>query len=492
MNGKLDKNSLGYLGIDYQYRLVKCFVEDSKFFRELANIIEPAYFTDPLLRLFVDTVCRYYRRESMVPSYDTICIQLKDRATTEIEVAETDALIKKVKFETSLEGMTTVEELATKFFKQQNYAKIAKKIIECVEHGDDDKFDEIQHLWDEASLAGGGEDFGYSVFDEDVENEAFSPTASVPIPTGVSALDAVLNGGLDKGKVGVIIGSSGFGKTTFATAIASYASTYCSELNNNDGFKVLQIYFEDKNRDIARKHYARIATEVAGFDIEAKDLTKTPVDAEEIRKVVDNYPDRERMKRNLRLKSFLTNTKSATDIERFIKRLINKGFKPDLVIIDYFECLLPEKGGYSNDSEWARQAKTMRKLENIATELDCAIWIPTQGNKGSFTSDLVTQDQAGGSIVKIQAAYVILSIARSIEDQEQNKATLAVLKNRSGASGKVWRGIKYNNGTSVISCDDVIEYDNALTWKEDEEKAQEQDRINRIRSIQGECRQSGN
>ena len=40
MNGKLDKNSLGYLGIDYQYRLVKCFVEDSKFFGELANIID--------------------------------------------------------------------------------------------------------------------------------------------------------------------------------------------------------------------------------------------------------------------------------------------------------------------------------------------------------------------------------------------------------------------------------------------------------------------
>ena len=127
----------------------------------------------------------------------------------------------------------------------------------------------------------------------------------------------------------------------------------------------------------------------------------------------------------------------------------------------------------------------------MATELDCAIWIPTQGNKGSFTSDLVTQDQAGGSIVKIQAAYVILSIARSIEDQEHNKATLAVLKNRSGSSGKVWRGIKFNNGTSTISCDDVVEYDNALTWKEDEEIAREQERNNMVRSLAAKNRQSG-
>ena len=33
MAGKqLDKNNLGYLGIDFQYKLAKIFVEDSKFF----------------------------------------------------------------------------------------------------------------------------------------------------------------------------------------------------------------------------------------------------------------------------------------------------------------------------------------------------------------------------------------------------------------------------------------------------------------------------
>jgi len=487
MPGKLDKSNLGYLGIDYQYKLVKCFVEDSKFFSGIANIVEPAYFTDPLLRLVVDTINNYYRKESMCPSYDTIAVKMKDRATTEIEVAETDAIIKKLRFETSLEGNLTTEELATKFFKQQNYVKIAKKIISSVEQGTEN-FDDVQRLWDEASLVGGEDDFGYSIFDEDAENEAFSPTASVPVPTGISALDKVLVGGLEKGKIGVIIGSSGFGKSTFCTAISSYASTYKCDLNNNEGYKVLQIYFEDKKRDLTRKHYARLATELLQTDVEAKDLTRDPVEADEIRKVIDNYPDKETMRKNLRLKSYYTNTKSATDIERFVKRLINKGFKPDLLIIDYFECLLPEKGGYSNDSEWTRQARTMRKLENMATELDCAIWVPTQGNKGSFTSDLVTQDQAGGSITKIQAAYVILSIARSIEDQEQNKATLAVLKNRSGQSGKVWRGIKFNNGTSTISCDDVMEFDSGLEWKEEEEKAREADRIKRIRQIQTEHR----
>lgn len=486
---KIDKSNLGYLGKEYQYRLVKCFVEDAKFFNSIANIVEPAFFTDVLLRMFVSVIRDYYRKESMVPSYELICIKMKEKATNEIELAETDSLIHKLKFEISLEGNSEIEALATKFFRQQNYAKIAKRIIECVEQGDDDKFKEIQKLWDDASLAGNNEDFGYSIFDPEVECEALSSISSVPIPTGVSALDNILNGGLEKGKVGVIIGSSGFGKSTFSTAIASFASTFKCDLNNNQGFKVLQIYFEDKRRDIARKHYARVATNELSVDIEAKDLTRTVSDVEQIKSVLEHYPDREMMGENLRLKSFLTNSVSASDIEIFIKRLINKGFKPDLVIIDYFECLKSEKGGYASDSEWQRQGNTMRKIENMATELDVAIWVPTQGNKGSFTSDLVTMDQAGGSVIKIQAAHVILSIARTVEDQDNNKATLAVLKNRSGKSGKIWRGIKFNNGTSTISCDDVIEFDNALDWKEDEEKNAEKDRIRRVRQLQMEQRE---
>ena len=49
-------------------------------------------------------------------------------------------------------------------------------------------------------------------------------------------------------------------------------------------------------------------------------------------------------------------------IEIFIKKLINKGFKPDLVTIDYFECVKSESGGHSTDSQWVKEGITMRKF----------------------------------------------------------------------------------------------------------------------------------
>ena len=464
MGNAIDKSNLGYLDVDYQYKLAKCFIEEPHFFSEISNIVDQNAFTDSLLRTFVGTLKDYYFKESVVPSYETMGTALKSKAKTTNELQEWTDLIEKLHFKTSLEGYTLVKDTALKFFKQQNLIKVANKILEIAGKGDIDRYDECQKLLDDASLAGNEDEFGFSPYD--LEDKALSQEFKVPIPTGISKLDEVLNGGLEKRKIGIIIGSAGFGKSTFSTCIASYAATYKCQLNNYGGYKVLQIYFEDDDVDIARKHFSKIT------GIEARNLTKDRTQIEQIRATLDNYEGKEMLQENLKLKPFLAHTKSATDIGIFIKRLINTGWKPDLVIIDYFECLLAEKGGYSSDTEWKRQGDTIRKIENLAKELDVAIWIPTQGNKDSITSpDVVTMNQAGGSIIKVQAAHVVISIARSLEDIDNSRATLAVLKNRSGKSGTVFHNIRFDNGTSTISCDEVEEFDNSeRKWGDEAER----------------------
>lgn len=480
MGKPIDKSTLGYLDIDFQYKLVKCFVEDSKFFGEVSGIVNQNAFSDPLLRTFVGTLKDYYQNENVVPSYEVISISLKEKSRTDTELQEWTELIKKLKFETSLEGYTLVKDTALKFFKQQNLIRVANKIIEIAGKGDIDRYEECQKLLDDAALAGQEDEFGFNIYD--LEEKALANDYTVSIPTGISALDDTLGGGLDKGKLGLIIGSAGFGKTTLTTAISSFASTYCCDMNNHEGWKVLQIYFEDDDVDVTRKHYSRIT------QVEAREMKRCDqAQKEEIRAWLDNTPNKEMLKKNLRLKHFNTGTKSASDIENFIRRLINTGFKPDLVIIDYFECLVPEKTGYSSDTEWTREGVTMRKLENIAKELNVAIWIPTQGNKGSITSaDVVTMDQAGGSVKKIQVAQVVISIARAIDDIDKNRATLAVLKNRSGKSGKVFNNIKFDNGKSTISCDEVVEFDDNLAWEDEKKRLAEENRINLLRKAR-EC-----
>lgn len=466
MAGKtLNKDNLGFLGVDFQYKLIKSFIEEPGFFKELYPIVNQNVFSEALMRTVVGSLKDYFKEWDSAPSYDTLKIILNSRAKTQIDLDETESFVGHLKT-LSTDGIETVKEQAIRFFRQQNLIRVSKEILNIAQGGDIEKYDECQKLFDEAALIGEEDDCGFSPFD--IEDEATSPTFKVSIPTGISKLDNALTGGLDKGKMGLLIGSAGFGKSTFSTCIAAHASTCRCEANNYEGFKVLQIYFEDDNVDIARKHFSKIT------QTEARLLTKDPTITAQIKEQLRNYPDREMMNRNLRLKRFNTGTKKASDIEKFIKKLRQNGFSPDLVVIDYFECLLPEKTGYSSDSEWSREAATMRKLENMAKDLNIAIWIPTQGNKGSITSpDVVTMDQAGGSIRKVQICQVVISIARSLDDIDKNKATLAVLKNRSGKSGEIFEGIRFNNGTSTISCDEVETFDTALSYFERVEEIEE-------------------
>ena len=246
--------------------------------------------------------------------------------------------------------------------------------------------------------------------------------------------------------------------TSLTTAMASHAATYMCSQNNNRGFKVLQIVFEDRIKQIQRKHIGRIC------GIEAKDLSKPDIIAQ-VREQLDKYEEKEMLKENLRIVRFPSGEITASFIRRYLKKLINNGFKPDLVIIDYFECLAHVNEQHTSN-EYEKEGKTMRKLESIAAEFDIALWIPTQGVRDSVNMELVTMDKAGGSFKKIQIAHIVVSIARTIEDIEQNKATIALLKNRAGKSGKVFNNVEFNNGTCKISTDNVDEFESMQAYNE--------------------------
>lgn len=236
--------------------------------------------------------------------------------------------------------------------------------------------------------------------------------------------------------------------------MASYAAC--------NGHKVLQIVFEDRIKQIQRKHIGRIT------GIEAKDLSK-PDMIDIVKQTIDEFPQKEELNKNLRIVKFPSGEKTARDIKRYIQKLTNSGFKPDLVIVDYFECLMHESNRDSTN-EFEKEGRTMRIFEAMVGELDIAMWIPSQGTKDSINLELVTMDKIGGSVKKAQIAHVIMSIARTVDDIANNKATIAILKNRAGNSGKIFNNVEFNNGTCRISTDNVDEMDSLFEMKNKKEE----------------------
>lgn len=457
---KPDKSNLGFLGEKFQYKLTHEFMENHTFFEDLSAILDQNMFTDPNLKTYVGVMKNYYEREGNVPTYDMMEIELRDISHSEKEIETYLAIIEKIK-NVQTEGVDRIRDLAEKFFRQQNIVKTANEILRIAGNGDTDKYDACVSLLNDAMTQGIHNDFGEAVFDH--INETLSDDYRIPIPTGIGKIDEALEGGLGKGELGVIIGPSGFGKSSMTTAMASHAA--CC------GYKVLQIVFEDRIKQIQRKHIGRIT------GVEAKDLSK-PDNIDLVREAIENFPDKEKLTNNLRIVKFPSGEKTARQLERFIRKLINSGFKPDLVIVDYFECLAHENDK-SASNEFEKEGKTMRKFEAMVGELDIAMWIPSQGTKDSINLELVTMDKIGGSVKKAQIAHIILSIARTVDDIANNKATIAILKNRAGKSGKVFNNVEFNNGTCRISTDNVDELDSLFELK----KKQEDIRLNTQKEI---------
>ena len=441
------RNDLGYLGESFQYRLAHEFMENHTFFEDLSVIIDQNMFTDPNLKTFVGVMKNYYEREGNVPSYEMMGIELRDISHSDKEAETYLAILDKIK-NTASDGVDRIRDLAEKFFRQQNIIKTANEILKIAGNGDTDRYDACIGLLNDAMTKGTHNDFGECVFDH--INETLSDDYRVTIPTGIDKIDETLEGGLGKGELGVIIGPTSFGKTSLTTAMASHAAC--------NGNKVLQIVFEDRIKQIQRKHIGRIT------NIESKDLSKPDL-IDIVRQTIDAFPKKDELQANLRIVKFPSGEKTARQIERFIRKLINSGFKPDLVIIDYFECLQHESDR-STTNEFEKEGRTMRRFEAMAGELDVAMWIPSQGTKDSINLELVTMDKIGGSVKKAQIAHVIMSIARTVDDIAQNKATIAILKNRAGKSGKVFNNVGFNNGTCRITTDEVNVSDTMFDQKQ--------------------------
>ena len=289
-----ERKDLGYLGEDFQYKLVHTFMEDKEFFKELNNIVDQNMFTDSTLKMYVGLMKEYYEREEVVPSYTMMGIALNEKAHNPIEQEIYNETLKKIEG-TSSEGVEYIRTLAGKFFKQQNIVKTANSILKIAGDGDTSKYEECVELLNQALNQGTKENFGNSVFDD--IGETLSDDYRTAIPTGIGKVDEALEGGLGKGELGVIIGSSSFGKTSMTTAMASHAATYKCPQNNFKGYKVLQIVFEDRIKQIQRKHLGRIT------GIEAKDLSKPGI-IEQVREQLEKYEDKDMLMNNLKIVRF--------------------------------------------------------------------------------------------------------------------------------------------------------------------------------------------
>lgn len=445
---------LGYLGVDFQHKLVKLFIEDPSFFTMINPIVDQNMFTEDVLRRIVGLIKDRYNESGVPPTYEDLEIYVRVHVQDTITLDTILTTIQALK-DTSMVGQDIVKEESDRFFKQQNLTKAINKAIEIVKEGKSSKYYDIEELIRKALDTNVSLDMGYNPMDGiDI---ALEENYRKAIPTGFTRLDKALYGGLGAGELGVIIAPSGVGKSSATTGFAAAAATYKCKENEYSGYKVMHIHFEDDDVNIKRKYYGWIT------GIDAIDLSK-PEFKEEVKERLksDLCEEAKMIKKNVWCLHLLSGETTVGHIEQYVKQGIARGFRPDLIIIDYFECLANESGD-NTDSEWTKEGRTMRKLEALAHKYEAAIWCPIQGTKDSFDKEILGLSSGGGSVKKIQIGHVIITLARTQEQKKNHRVTVSLEKFRAGRmDDSVMPNVKFNNGTCRFEIDE--DEDEALDY----------------------------
>ena len=449
------RSDMGYLGENYQYLLVKYFIETPQFFINLVSIIDQNMFTDEHLRRIVGMMKDRYTKNGLCPNYHDIEVLIRttvnDKITVEIMLEKINNL-KNRNFDIDIDLLTSNAE---KFFKQQNLAKAINQCTEILKRGNADNYFNMEELIKKALDVNMTTNLGFHLFD--TLEEDLKEDYRCAIPTGADKLDESLFGGLGKGELGIVVSPMGVGKSSATTGFCANAATTKTKDNNNKGYKVLHFFFEDTEVAIRRKYYGYVT------DIDACDLSD-PINRPIALKILkdNNNELRNMLAQNVICQRLTTGEYSASDIKYLIQQYISKGFIPDMVVVDYFECLKPEKNiDGNNESEWTREGITMRKLEGMAKEFNVALWVPVQSTKEAINQEYVGLGQAGGSVKKTQIGHVVIQLAQTQQQKEEHKLNIFIGKLRAVKIGRTsFPNVKFNNGTCKFDMSELDSIDN--------------------------------
>jgi replicative DNA helicase len=457
---KTDKN-FDYLGQTFQIQLLNQIIVDKEFAHSILDVIETNYFENKYFKIIIQMIIEYYKKYEHTPSFETLEQITKSELQQELASKIVMDTIKKIK-DAPFEGHAFVQEKALKFCKQQELQKVMTKAQKIIDGGEFENYDTLEQMVREALQVGerdtGTEDVFHNL--DDVLNDDYRH----PIPMGIPGIDRLLKGGLAKGEIGVILAPTGVGKTSMTTKIANHAF--------NMGFNVLQVFFEDNPKIIQRKHFT-LWTGIKPDDLSLK--------KDEVMERVADVQNT--MKNKLILKKLPSDSLTMLQIKNQIRKMIADGLNLDLIILDYIDCVMPEK---SLGDEWKSEGSVMRAFESMCHELNIAGWTATQGNRSSISSEVVTTDQMGGSIKKAQVGHVIISIAKTLQQKEMKLATIAITKSRIGSDGIVFENCKFDNELIEIDTESSVTFLGLEEQKEEANRQRVKDLLEKRKQREGQ------
>ena len=395
---QVDKANFGRYGKTFQEGLVQLIFEDRPFADQITEVLDINFLELEYLRVFLRKTIEYrskYNRHPSVATMDTIL-------HTDLADEDDTVLVQVRQYFDKITGYEVgdgeyIKETSLDFCRKQNLKEAMMKSVGLLQTC---SFDEISTVINDALRLGSDSNFGYDYL-ADFEKR-FVPKHRRPITTGWQDIDNIVGGGLGKNELGVVIAPTGAGKSMVLVHLGAQAL--------REGKTVIHYTLELQETVIANRYDSCITGYPLGEIINFKEEVYKEIKDIEGALIIKEYPT----------KSASTNT-----IKAHLSKLIKRDIKPGMIIVDYGDLLRPvrERKEKRNELE-----SIYEELRAISGEFECPVWTASQTNRSGLSAEVITMEQISEAFNKCFVADFIFSVSRTIEDKQNKKGKLYLMK----------------------------------------------------------------
>ena len=438
--------TFGQFGKTFQERFVQAILTDQKFAEQTMEVFKSEYLELKYLSFLTDRYYAYSKKYKVFPTLQMLVTIIKDDLKVGTDIILRDQIIDYLTRMRTNEGATDmpyVKEKSLEFARKQALKKALESAVDQMEAN---KYESIVETIKNAVQVGTAPSVGHDFFNE--MDARFTKLKRDTIPTRLPELDKkeILNGGSGKGELLCVVGASGAGKSHFLTMIGANAL--------REGKSVLHYTFELSETAVGIRYDSNLC------DIDSNEV----MDRKE--EVVKFYEEN-RLGR-LFIKEYPTNTASIYTLRAHIERLSLKGFKPDMVIIDYADIMRSTR---EFDSLRHELKLVYEELRGMAMEIGVPIWTASQSNKEGANAEVIDMTNMSEAYGKAMICDVIVSVSRRPHEKASGWGRLYIAKNRAGRDGVVYP-LRMNTARSKFEI--VGEADSPEIVASSDEEAQKQ------------------
>ena len=403
-----EKVSFSRYGKAFQEGLVQIIYEDRPFADQITEVLDVNFLELEYLRVFVEKIINYRDRYGTHPTGEAVITMLRTDLDNEDEVIRNQVHEYFAKI-TSREATDVkyVKEQSLDFCRKQNLKEAMMKSVGLLQSC---SFDEISKTINDSLKLGADNNFGYDYL-VDFE-ERFVPRHRTPVTTGWKQIDDICGGGLGKSELGVVIAPTGAGK--------SFCLVHLGAQGLKEGKVVVHYTLELQDTIIATRYDSCLTGYPLSDIINFKDEVYEEIKDMDGKLIVKEYP----------CKSATTNT-----IKSHLTRLLKRGIKPGVIIVDYADLLRPVVVRKEKRNELE---SIYEELRSISTEFACPVWTASQTNRSGLNAEVITMEQISEAFNKCFVADFIFSVSRTVEDKQNNQGKMFIAKNRNGPDGMIF------------------------------------------------------